>query len=60
MHIHWLKNHRHNFIDRVSGKTVFTAECRCGKKFMVDTLFPIVDFKVELATVDKEVYHDKS
>ena len=48
IHIHWLKNHMHNFIDVVSGKTVWTAECRCGKKFMVDTLCPIADFKVEL------------
>ena len=53
-HIHWLKDHKHNFIDSVSGNTVYTAKCRCGKKFMVDTLFPIPSFKVELGE-SKEV-----
>jgi len=27
-----LKNHHHNFIDRVSGKTVYDAICPCGKR----------------------------
>ncbi len=47
-HIHWLKNHRHNFIDQVSGETVFNADCRCGLVFMVDTLFPMPFFKVRI------------
>lgn len=47
IHIHWLKNHRTDFVDVVSGKTVYNAKCRCGKHFLVDTLFPISFFKVE-------------
>lgn len=46
IHIHWLKDHSHSFIDKVSNKTVYTAQCRCGMIFMVDTLFPIPLFKV--------------
>jgi len=42
-----LKNHHHNFIDKVSNKTVFNAECSCGKMFMVDSPFWFFGFKVE-------------
>jgi len=42
-----LKNHKHNFIDRVSGNTVFNAECSCGKKWMVDSCFGFFGDKVE-------------
>lgn len=49
LHIHWLKNHKHNFIDVVSGRTVYNGYCRCGKVFMVDTLFPMPSFKVDRA-----------
>ena len=45
--VHWMRNHHHNFIDSVSGKTVFNAECPCGKRWMVDTLSPITFFKVD-------------
>jgi len=34
-----LKDHRHNFIDVVSGKTVYNAECPCGLTWMVDSPF---------------------
>ena len=42
-----LKNHEHNFIDVVSGNTVFNAECCCGKKWMVDSCFGFFGHKVE-------------
>ena len=42
-----LVNHHHNFIDKVSGKTVYDAECPCGKKWMVDSPFGFGGFKVE-------------
>jgi hypothetical protein len=42
-----LNGHRHNFVDSVSGKTVFTAVCPCGKKWMTDSLFKWFGFKVE-------------
>jgi len=32
-----LRNHYCNFIDKISGKTVFEAECPCGKKWMTDS-----------------------
>jgi len=44
-----LKNHKHSFIDRVSGATVFNAECGCGKKWMVDSCFGFFGDKVERA-----------
>lgn len=44
---HWMENHLGNFTDKVSGKTVYNAECAiCKKEYMVDTLFPIASFKV--------------
>lgn len=42
-----MKNHAYNFTDFISGKCVYDAECSCGRKWMVDTLFPITIFKVE-------------
>lgn len=42
-----LRGHRHNFIDRVSGKTVYTAKCPCGKEHMVDSLSPWLGLRVE-------------
>ena len=42
-----LKGHTHNFIDKVSGQTVYNAECPCGKKWMVDSPFSFGGFKVE-------------
>lgn len=47
-----LKNHRHNFIDKVSGSTVFNAECNCGKKWMVDSCFGFFGDKVENPETD--------
>jgi hypothetical protein len=41
-----MKNHHHNFIDKCSGKTVYNAECECGKKWMVDSLLPFGGFRV--------------
>ena len=45
--IHWMSGHTSNFIDIVSGKIVFNATCPCGKKWMVDSLFPLPTFKIE-------------
>lgn len=45
--IHWMRGHSLNFIDIASGKPVYNAECSCGRKWMVDTLFPLTMFKVE-------------
>lgn len=43
-----LTKHKHSFIDRVSGRSVYIAECACGKEWMVDSVFPMFGFKVEL------------
>lgn len=45
-----LRGHSHNFIDRVSGKTVFNVKCPCGKEYMVDSLFGWFGTKVEKNT----------
>lgn len=45
--IHWMKNHRSYFSDCASSKTVFLVTCSCNREWMVDSLFPIVTFKVE-------------
>ena len=42
-----LQKHSHNFIDKVSNKTVYNAKCPCGKKFMVDSPFGYFGSKVE-------------
>ena len=45
-----LSGHSYNFIDKVSGKTVYNATCPCGKKWMVDSPFMFTGFKVERFT----------
>lgn len=52
MHIHWLRNHKHQFTDTVSGKEVMKATCRCGWAFLVDTRCPITLFKVRTSAGD--------
>ena len=42
-----LKNHRTDFVDSVSGKMVYTANCPCGKQWMVDHQSKFSFFKVE-------------
>ena len=42
-----LKQHHHNFIDKVSGKTVYTAKCPCGIEWMTDSIFGWFGFKVK-------------
>jgi hypothetical protein len=42
-----LYNHRFNFVETYSGKTVYNAECRCGIRFMVDSLSGFGGFKVK-------------
>jgi len=42
-----LRGHHHNFIDKVSGLTVYNATCPCGKKWMTDSPFKFFGFKVE-------------
>lgn len=43
---HWLTNHEHSFVDRVSGNSVFEASCNCGKKWLTDSLLPLIGFRV--------------
>lgn len=43
-----LKEHKHSFIDAVSGQTVYIAKCNCGKKWMVDSPLSLLGFKVEV------------
>lgn len=45
--LHVMENHHHNFVDRVSGKMVYNADCACGKSWMVDSLNPVTFFRVE-------------
>jgi hypothetical protein len=45
-----LRGHRHNFIDSVSGETVYDAKCSCGKEYMVDSPFGWFGTKVEKDT----------
>jgi hypothetical protein len=47
-----LKNHKYNFTDKVSGKTVFNAVCPCGKKWMTDSPFGFFGCKVDRAKSD--------
>lgn len=44
---HWMKNHRRSFTDCVSGKTVYRAECECGRKWQVDSKHSLGGFRVE-------------
>jgi len=47
--LHWKMKILHSlFIDRVSGETVFEAECPCGRHWMIDDVFGFPFFKVEL------------
>ena len=41
-----LTNHEFRFIDRVSGKSVYIAECPCGKKWLTDSLSKWFGFRV--------------
>lgn len=45
--LHWMRKHSFIFTDVVSGKPVYSTECPCGRKWMVDTLFSLPMFKVE-------------
>jgi hypothetical protein len=45
--VHWLQNHAHAFVDIVSGKDVYRAKCECGKYWLVDSLVPLLGFRVE-------------
>jgi hypothetical protein len=40
-----LIGHSHNFIDKVSGKTVYDVKCPCGKRWMTDSPFKYFGFK---------------
>jgi len=42
-----LLNHRYYFTDTVSGKSVYKAECSCGKKWMTDSTKGYFGFKVK-------------
>ena len=42
-----LQEHHHNFIDSVSGDTVYDAVCPCGKKWMTDSRNGYLGFKAE-------------
>lgn len=43
-----LFGHAHRFVDCVSGKDVYKAECPCGKKFLVDSVFGWFGDKMEI------------
>ena len=45
--IHWMENHHSYLWDYIGGTPIFSAECPCGRKWMVESAFPIVTFKVE-------------
>jgi hypothetical protein len=62
--LHWMKNHHFNFTDKVDGKTVYNADCECGKKWMVDSLSPITLFKVprdhdDIMDIEADAYLEK-
>lgn len=43
-----LINREHCFVDRISGASVFRAECMCGKKWLTDSTFGWFGTKVEM------------
>lgn len=43
-----LKRIQSLFIDKVSGKTVFLAECPCGQHYMTDSCNPWFGFTVRM------------
>ena len=43
-----LKNYHHYFIDSVSGKTVFIAECLCGIKWLTDSPFGWFGYRIRI------------
>jgi len=46
--LHWfMTGHEPDFVDCVSGKTVYIARCPCGRHWLVDTTSPFPLFKVE-------------
>jgi hypothetical protein len=46
--LHWpLKIKSCSFIDKVSGKEVFNAECSCGKQWLTDGIFGLFGFRVK-------------
>lgn len=51
---HWMKNHKPYFIDSSSDKQVYVADCECGKKWMVDSLFPLWGFRVRIDKKDEK------
>ena len=40
-----LTGHKFQFIDKVSGKSVYSAKCPCGKVWLVDSPLPMPGFK---------------
>lgn len=42
-----LTKHDSNFVDVVSGKTVFNAECPCGIKWLTDSSSKWFGFKIK-------------
>ena len=57
-HFGWhrpLFDHREFFVDSISGKTVFAAECKCGLRWMVDSPNGWLGFKVQRNTHNAEL-----
>ena len=48
-----LKGHTLQFIDRVSGKSVYKAMCSCGKEWLVDSPFGFFGTKLLLGKKDE-------
>ncbi len=42
-----LRNYAFGFTDRITLKSVYYAECPCGRQWMVDSRFRFGGFKVE-------------
>ena len=44
----WLIDHDYSFTDQVVGLPVYNSKCEvCGREYMVNSLRPILNFKVE-------------
>lgn len=46
-----LTGHTFQFIDKVSGNSVYSAKCPCGKVWLVDSPFALFGFKCLLEEI---------
>ena len=54
-----LSDHSRSFVDYVTGRTVYSAKCPCGKSWMVDSRLPMQGFKVKNEMIS-EIYNSKN